>query len=163
MSVTTRAWLAAASLCASGLLCSVQAQTPKADRAVDKVAVEQTFRDYLAMFLTGDLKKVMAFYNEPMMLVATGRAVSRAEAEPIMAKARDDFRAGGVAEQVLDRLEVKMLGESVALVSFINRQQGRDGTTVNVRAGTYSLRRTNDGWKIAVISTYPPADFVKLD
>jgi hypothetical protein len=91
-------------LFASVLLCSVQAQTPKGGRAADKVAVEQTFRDYRAVFLAGDLKKVMTYYNEPMMLVATGRAVSRAEAEPIMAKARDDFRAGGVAEQVLDRL-----------------------------------------------------------
>ena len=163
MSVTAGAWLAAASLCASALLCPVQAQTPRTDRIADRAAVEQTFRDYLAIFLTGDLKKVITYYNEPMMLVATGRAVSRAEAEPIMAKARDEFHAGGVAEQVLDRLEVKMLGENVALVSFINRHQGKDGATLNVRAGTYSLRRTNDGWKIAVISTYPPADFVKLD
>ena len=161
MPVTTRGMLAAVSLCASALLGSVQAQS--SDRAADKIAIEQTFRDYLALFLTGDLKKVTAFYNEPMMLVATGRAVSRTEAEPIMAKARDDFRAGGVAEQVLERMEVKILGESVALISFINRQKGKDGATVNVRAGTYSLRRTDDGWKIAVISTYPPADFVKLD
>jgi ketosteroid isomerase-like protein len=64
---------------------------------------------------------------------------------------------------VLDRLEVKMLGKNIALVSFINRQQGKDRATVNVRAGTYTFRRTDDGWKIVVISTYPPADFVKLD
>ena len=50
-----------------------------------------------------------------------------------------------------------MLGENVALVSFINKQQAKDDAIVNVRAGTYSLRRTDDGWKIAVISTYPPA------
>lgn len=94
--------------------------------------------------------------------MANGRAVSRAEAEPIMAQVRDAFRARGVVEQVLDRVEVKMLGESVALVSFINKQQLKDGT-VNVRAGTYSFRRTDDGWKIFVIGTYPPADFVNLD
>jgi len=58
---------------------------------------------------------------------------------------------------------VKMLGENVALVSFIIKQQAKDGAVVNVSAGTYSLRRTDNGWKIAVISTYPPADFVKLD
>ena len=80
-----------------------------------------------------------------------------------MAKFRDDTRARGVAEQVLDRLEVKMLGESAALVSFINKQQAKDGSTLNVRAGTYFLRRPDDGWKITFISTYPPADFVKLD
>ena len=43
-----------------------------------------------------------------------------------------------------------MLGESVAPVSFINKQQAKEGAIVNVR-------------KIAVIGTYPPANFVKLD
>lgn len=81
---------------------------------------------YFTMFLTGDLKKVMTYYNDPMML-AGGRAVSRAEAEPTMAKFRDDTRARGVTEQVLDRLEVKMLGVTVALVSFINKQKAADG------------------------------------
>jgi hypothetical protein len=32
----------------------IQAQTPQMDRAADKAAVEQTFRDYIAIFLTGD-------------------------------------------------------------------------------------------------------------
>lgn len=141
---------------------TVKAQTPKTDRVTDKAAVERTFRDYFSMFLTGDLKKVMTYYNEPLMF-AFGRAVSRIEAEPIMAKFRDDARASGVAEQVLDRLDVKTLGENVALVSFVNKQQAKDGALLNVRAGTYFLRRTDDGWKITFISTYPPADYVKLD
>jgi ketosteroid isomerase-like protein len=127
------------------------------------LAVERTFREYIAIFLTGDLKKVTAHYNEPLMLVATSRAVNRAEAEVIMGKIRDDLQARGIAEFVFDRLEVKMVGENVALVSFIIKQQTKDGVVVNVSAGTYSLRRADSGWKIAVISTYPPADFVKLD
>lgn len=141
----------------------VRAQGPKTDMTADRAAVEQTFRDYIAIFLTGDLKKVVAYYNEPLMILATGGVMSRAEAEPFMAKVRDGFRAAGVAEQILDRVEVKALGENAALMSFINRQQAKDGTTVSVRAGTYAFRRTNDGWKIAVISVYPPADFVRLD
>jgi hypothetical protein len=98
-----------------------------------------------------------------MMLVDNERAMSRAQAEPFMAKVRHAFRARGVAEQILDRLEVKLLCESAALVPLIKKQQASDGAIVNVRAGTYCLRRTDGGWKIAVISTYPPADYVKLD
>ena len=40
-----------------------------------------------------------------------------------------------------------MLGENVALVSFINKPLAKDGAIVSVRAGTYSLRRTDDGWR----------------
>lgn len=144
-------------------IASVQAQAPNVDLAVDKAAVEQTFRDYIEIFLTGDLKKVTAYYNEPTMFASSGAAVSRAEVLVIVAQLREDFRARGVAAQVLDRVEVKMLGEGVAFVSFIIKQQAKDGAIVNVRAGTYSLRKTDEGWKIAFISVYPPADFVKLD
>jgi len=51
------------------LATSAQAQAPKVDRAAEKAAVEQTFRDYAATFWTGDMKKVTTFYNEPMMVI----------------------------------------------------------------------------------------------
>src|SRR5215813_10877181 len=61
------------------LATSAHAQAPKVDRAAEKAIIEQTFRDYAAMFLMGDIKKVTAYYNEPLMLLPTGRAATRAE------------------------------------------------------------------------------------
>jgi ketosteroid isomerase-like protein len=109
------------------------------------------------------MKKVTTFYNEPMMLIFANRSVTRAEAEQIMDKGRDIGRSRGIADAVLDRLEVKMVGDGVALVSWLARRVTKDGAVVETAAGTYYFRKTDDGWKIAVISTYPPADFVKLD
>ena len=147
------------------LTTSVQAQSqaPNVDRAAEKAAVEQTFRDYSAAFWTGDMKKVTAFYNEPMMLASSGRVVTRAEAEPIIERARENGRSRGIADAVLDRVEVKMVGNGVALVSWLAKRVTKDGTVVETVAGTYYLRKTDDGWKIAVIHAFPSADYVKLD
>ena len=145
------------------LTTSAQAQSPKVDRAAEKAIIEQTFRDYAATFWTGDLKKVATFYNDPMMLMPAARVVTLAEAEALVERVRDNGRSRGIAEAVLERLEVKMVGEGVALVSWLGKRLTKDGAVVEVLAGTYYLRKTDNGWKIAVIHAFPPTDFVKLD
>jgi ketosteroid isomerase-like protein len=142
---------------------SAQAQAPKVDRATDKATIEQTFRDYIAMFLTGDMKKITTYYNDPIMLLPFGRILTSAEAGPYMERVRENWRSRGMAETVLERLEVKMVGDNGALVSFIGKRQNKEGAFVEGNAGIYSLRKIDNGWKIAVIHTFPTADFVKLD
>ena len=142
---------------------SAQAQAPKVDRAAEKATVEQTFRDYSTAFWTADMKKVTTFYNEPMMLMPAGRVVTRAEAEQIMERNRENARSRGAVEGVLERVEVKVVGDGVALVSYIAKRLTKDGAVVQDFAGTYYLRKTNDGWKIAVLHAFPSADYVKLD
>jgi hypothetical protein len=85
------------------LTASAQAQAPKDDRAAEKATVEQTFRDYAAAFWTDDMKKVTTYYNDPMMLMPAGRVVTRAEAEQIMERNRDNARSRGAVEGVLER------------------------------------------------------------
>ena len=145
------------------LATSAQAQAPKVDRAAEKAAVEQTFRDYAATFWTGDMKKVTTFYNEPMMVIFANRSVTRAEAEQMMEKLRENGRSRGIADAVLDLLEVKMVGNGVALLSWLSKRVTKDGAVVETAAGTYYLRKTDDGWKIAVQYIFPVADYVKLD
>jgi ketosteroid isomerase-like protein len=142
---------------------SAQAQAPKVDRAAEKATVEQTFRDYAATFWTGDPKKVTTFYNDPMMLMPAARVVTSAEVETWVERIRENGRSRGIADAVLERLEVKMVGDGVALVSFIYKRLTKEGAVVETGAGTYYLRKTDGGWKIAVIHAFPVTDFVKLD
>jgi ketosteroid isomerase-like protein len=148
-----------------GLLITVsaQAQAPKVDRAAEKATIERTFRDYAAMFLMGDIKKVTAYYAEPMMDLPSGRAMTRAEAEPIMERVRENRRSRGIVKEMLELVEVKIVGEGIALLSFINKRLTKDDAVVETSAGTYYLKKTDDGWKIAVLYIFPVADYVKLD
>src|SRR5262245_62103198 len=59
------------------------------------------------MFLTGDLKKITTYYAEPMMLFPAGRAVSRAEAEPIMERARENRRSRGIVKEMLETVSCR--------------------------------------------------------
>ena len=150
-----------------GLLLTVssqaQSQAPKVDRAAEKAIIEQTFRDYGSVFLTGDIKKVTSYYADPIMIIPIGKVMTLAEVGPWVEATRETARSRGIVEGVTERLEVKFLGDSVALVSFLTKRLNKDRAPVQVFAGTYYLRKTDDGWKIAVLHAFPPADYVKLD
>jgi len=157
------------SVCAFALLgilvaASVKAQTPKTDRVADKATVEQTIREYVGSFFSSDAKKIATFYNEPLMVVNTGKVyTTRAELEAWTQTNLEGMRSRGIADFRLDQLIVKLLGQNVALVSFMGERRTKDGSPVEALAVTYSLRRTDGGWKIASMIFLPTADFVKLD
>jgi hypothetical protein len=58
---------------------------------------------------------------------------------------------------------VKLVGKSVALVSYSGDRSTKDGTVLEKAAGSFFLRKTDAGWKIAASVAYPPDDFIKLD
>jgi len=86
-----------------------------------------------------------------------------AETEQWAAKFVAAQRARGIVEIVQDRLEVKLLGQNSAIASSIVQRRNKDGAVMEVGAGSYLLRKSSKGWKIAAIMAYPPADFVKLE
>lgn len=142
----------------------VSAQTPKADRGADKAAVEQTFRDYVAAFVSGDPKRIATYYHEPAMLVGVGKVLgTTTELEKFFAGVRADLQSSGYADFVFDQLAVKLLGQNVAFLSYIGERRTKDGAVLGKVAASCFLRRTDAGWKIAATVAHPPDDFIKLD
>jgi ketosteroid isomerase-like protein len=128
----------------------------KGDRAAEKATVEQTFRDYVATFWTGDLTKVTTFYNDPMMLMPAARVMTSAEVETWVERVRENGRSRGIADAVLERLEVKMVGDGVALVSFIFKRLTKEGAVVETGAGTYYLRKTDKAGRSPLSTPFLP-------
>jgi hypothetical protein len=93
------------------------AQVP-IDRATEKTAVEQMYRDYVAAFSADDdPRKAAAYCLEPTMLVGP-RLVrvlnSTTETEKWIVEVRSSMRSRGVADVVIDQLNVKLLGQNIA-------------------------------------------------
>jgi len=147
-----------------GVVATVPASAQLSDRAAEKAVVDRTFRDYHAAYSQGDPKKIASYFNEPMMITNVGKVMSTtAEAEERATEFVAEQRARGIVEIFQERLEVKLLGPSMAIVSSIVQRRNKDGAALEVGGGSYLLRKSNNGWKITAITAYPPADFVKLE
>ena len=49
------------------------------------------------------------------------------------------------------------------MVSYLGERQTKDDKVLQTIAGSFFLKRTDAGWKIAAGISYPPEDFIKLD
>lgn len=155
-------WYAAsaAALVAILIVGVANAQT---DRAADKAAVEKTVNEFLMNFVTSDDKKVVSYIHDPWMQIGSGKVSNtRAQAEGLVAEARRNLPKDYDRFNV-KQLSAKMLGKDFAMVSYVGERQAKDNKTLQTVAGSFFLKRTDAGWKIAAGISYPPEDFIKLD
>src|SRR4029077_2353800 len=119
---------------------SVSAQAPKTDRAADKAAIEQVFRDYVATFVAGDQKKMSTYMNVPVMAVGLDKVlVTATEIEEYVAGVQGNFKSRGYAEFVFDQVAVKLLGQNLAFLSYSGQRRTKDGTVLEKGAGSVFL------------------------
>lgn len=150
----------AAALVAILIVGLANAQT---DRAADKAAVEKTVKETVTTFFVSDVKKVASYFHEPWMQIGTGKVLNTAEeAEKSVAEARKSLPKDYDHFNV-KQLSAKMLGKDFAMVSYLGERQTKDNKVLQTVAGSFFLKRTDAGWKIAAGISYPPEDFIKLD
>ena len=150
----------AAALVAILIVGLANAQT---DRAADKAAVEKTAKEFITSFATNDDKKVVSYIHEPWMQIGTGKVLNTtAEAEKWVAEFRKTLPKDYDHLNV-KQLSSKILGKNFAMVSYLGERQTKDDKVLQTVAGSFFLKRTDAGWKIAAGIGYPPEDFIKLD
>jgi uncharacterized NTF2-like protein DUF6841 len=155
-------------LCAALL---VFASAKWAEAQGDKQAVVQTINDYFASFAdlgpTFDIQRALSFFHEPSMLVVTGRASTfptRGDAEAGWVKAFvARQRERGYARQEVAQTHVKQMSAGVALASVEVVRYKADGQVLEQVGASYALRKTNDGWKIAVVIAHDPGSVLRLE
>jgi len=155
-----RCAVSAAALVAILILGPANAQT---DRAADKAAAEKTVKEFVTSFATNDDdKKIVSYIYEPWLQIGTGKALNKAEAEKNVAEFRSTFPKDYDHLNV-KQLSGKMLGKDFAMVSFVGERQAKDNKVLATVAGSFFVRRTDAGWKVAAGISYPPEDYIKLD
>jgi ketosteroid isomerase-like protein len=119
--------------------------------------VEAAYRRYVEVFNRRDPAEVAALYDAPHARVMGEAGLSvisddqaqRAWYELVMAYLDDQ----GWGRTELDDLRVIPLSPSLAqVISEVTRYK-TDGSTLNHARANYTMRRTDDGWK--VILTFP--------
>lgn len=152
------AWIPAASLIISS---SSVAATDD-----DRAAAVQAFKDYVAAVGTLEPQRVAPHYHEPLMFVAAAGAralATRADIEAWLTPVFARLKERGYARSDWAELQSKLLSNGVAVVSTQTVRYKTDGQPMETLGFTYVLRKTKEGWKVAVLIGHDAANVLRLD
>ncbi len=150
----------------SVLLLVVFAAPARAAGEEDKAAAAQALVDYFTAYISLDPKRVAPYYHEPFMLVSAGRASSfatHADLEAWLQPALAALKERGYARSEWPQLHVNLLSSGVAIASALVVRYKTDGQEMERFGVTYLLRKTSDGWKVAVLAAHDPSKVLKLE
>lgn len=120
----------------------------------EEIAVGERLEEYYRAFSTLNIREILPFLHEPALVIgplgvfplATASAI-----EPIFGPVMENLRARGYARSELESPGTRMLGAQSASVTGIAVRYGAGGAEMERAGITYLMRKTEDGWKIAVM------------
>ena len=119
----------------------------------------QVLADYQAAFNRRDAPGSQAFYHKPCMLIGDqGVSVlgSPSEIEAFFASTIGDLLARGWHHSEWTEVSVQQLSDSAALVGTVTVRYLTNGEELERVGATYAFRKTDLGWKIAVLMPHAP-------
>ncbi len=85
-----------------------------------------------------------------------------AEIETFFSRVMEGLRARGYARSELTDLQMKQMSQDTALVSVGRVRYKTDGQELEQLGETYTLRNTDEGWKIAVAMIHNPDTVLRM-
>jgi ketosteroid isomerase-like protein len=132
----------------------------------EKTVVDHAFRDYNDAFVRGDLSAIGQHYSAPFVFISSeGVKVlpTMSEIEAFYGGVLRDLRERGYSHSTRSELHVKLLDQTIALVSAVFVRHKTDGSELETIGVTYVVRKTEGEWKIAVLTRHPPANVIRAD
>jgi ketosteroid isomerase-like protein len=161
--LTFYALLLASHICAS----TASAETPStAQEQVEKTAVDQALSEESDAFGRGDLSAFVQHFDVPFVRISSqGVKVlpTMSEIEAFYGGVLRDLRERGYSHSTRSELHVKLLEQTIALVSAVFVRHKTDGSELETIGVTYVVRKTEGEWKIVVLTRHPPANVIRAD
>jgi ketosteroid isomerase-like protein len=125
----------------------------------EEEAITQTFTNYTHAFQTLDPRAALSYFDIPCMFITPqGVCVlaTAADVEALLTQVMEGLKARGYARSEVMDLHVKQMSGNTALVSVSRGRYATDGRELERLGETYTLRRTEGGWKIVVAMIHDP-------
>ncbi len=131
----------------------------------EEESILAVLRGVEAAFSDTDLPRYLSFFHSPYVIMAPAGVVapsSEDEALTILRPQIEDLRARGYARSELNRAKVKLLSATTALaaVEWIRRKVNKE--ELERLGATYAFFKGERGWKIVMVTVYPPTTLVEL-
>jgi ketosteroid isomerase-like protein len=127
--------------------------------AREEEAITQTFTNYIQTFRTLDPHATLPYFHVPCMFSPPQGVLilaTAADVEALLIQVMEGLKARSYVRSELMDLHVKQMSGNSALVSVSGVRYKTDGQELERFGGTYTLRRTEGGWKIAVAMIHDP-------
>jgi ketosteroid isomerase-like protein len=132
--------------------------------AREEEAITQTFSNYIQMFQTLDPNAALPYFHVPCMFIPPQGVrvlATAADVESLLIQVMEGLKARSYARSALMDLHIKQMSGSTALVSVSRVRYATDGRELERLGETYTLRKTEGGWKIAVAMIHDPDTVVR--
>ncbi|MGH7929142.1 MAG: DUF6841 family protein [Candidatus Binatia bacterium] len=132
--------------------------------AREEEAIAQTFTNYIQTFQTLDPHATLPYFHVPCMFIPPQGVrvlATTADVEALLTQIMEGLKARSFARSVLVELHVKQMSGNAALVSVSRIRYATDGRELERLGETYTLRRTEDAWKIAVAMIHDPETILR--
>ena len=134
--------------------------------AEQEATIVQVLTDYVNDFNRFDSKAIVPYFHQPCMMITRQglfMLASSMEIEGLLESMQENMKARGYARSAWAHQHVKLLNDSTAVASNVGVRYKMDGTELERIGATYTLRKTDDGWKIAVLIGHAPDTILPLD
>jgi hypothetical protein len=125
----------------------------------DKEAIIQTFINYTQTFQTLNPNAALHYFHVPCMFISPQGVrvlATAADVEALLTQVMEGLKARGYARSELMDLQVKQMSGNTALVSVSRIRYATEGRELERLGETYTLRKTEGVWKIAVAMIHDP-------
>jgi len=138
----------------------------------EKAAVTQTLNNYYRAFSKAaslsklDVQSALSYYHEPITFITAESviaAATRTESAARVTALLESLRARGYVRSELAELHIKQVSVGLAVASGIAVRYKADGQELGRTGVTYVLRKTSEGWKLAVLVSHDPGTALRLD
>jgi hypothetical protein len=127
--------------------------------AREEKQITRTFTSYIQTFQTLDPHAAIPYFHVPCIFIPPQGVrvlATVADVEALLTQVMEGLKARSYARSELTDLYVKQMSESIALVSVSRVRYATDGRELERLGETYTLRRTDEDWKIAVAMIHDP-------
>lgn len=125
----------------------------------DEEAITRTFVDYTQTFQTLEPHAVLPYFHVPCMFIPPQEVrvlPTAVDVEALLIQVMEGLKARGYARSELMNLHVKQMSGNTAFVSVSRIRYATDGQELERLGETYTLRKTEAGWKIAAAMIHDP-------
>jgi hypothetical protein len=121
--------------------------------------LNQVILDYYRDFSTLNVQAILAYFNEPALLVGPQGVIpipDRAALAAVFGPVMEGLRTKGYGRSELELGYVKSLSSSAALIGGVAIRYRTDGQQLERVGLTYVLHKTESGWKFATVIIHDP-------
>jgi len=132
--------------------------------AREEEAITQTINNYLKTFQGLDSHATLPYFHVPCMFIPPQGVrvmATTSDVEALLTQIMEGLKARSYARSALMDLHVKQMSGNTALVSVSRVRYATDGRELERLGETYTLRKVEGGWKIAVAMIHDPETIIR--